>query len=187
MPVYENLPYVKPNALNKSKNSEEAQLFSVFHTKHVEPNESRAVIVPQVLYKQFNGTEYNGEDRGGLNLLNTAKKDFELNVEGKGGFLAPLDTNLRPLPLKAKSKGSRLRRKSKARESKFGKERECSATTYPKSKSFKLNSGESASTPINNAEKGQNACEQLANLNLENKINSGHSFMFVKTNAEQVK
>lgn len=155
--TYENLPYVKVNGLNKNRvndfknaNNEDSQMYSIFHSKNVEPNDSRAMLVPQVHYKYFNVTEYNHEERDVMNMPNPGKIDSELNIEGKSNLLTPLETNIRQYPLKQKPKGSKLRKKSKVRDQKSFKEKDGSSTNYPtKSKSFKIPSGSSSSTPIN--------------------------------------
>ena len=172
--AYENLPYVKVNGLSKNRasefknmNNDDSQMYSIFHSKNVEPNDSRAMLVPQVHYKYFNVTEYNAEERDQINLPNPGKIDSELNIEGKSNLLTPLETNIRQFPLKPRQKGSKLRKKSKVRDTKILKEKDWSSTNYPtKSKSFKIPSGSSSSTPINVLEKAQSVTEQVCNSNI---------------------
>ena len=172
--AYENLPYVRVNGLSKNRaadlkniNNDDNQMYSIFHAKNIESNDSRAMLVPQVHYKYFNVTEYNAEERDPINLPNPNRNESELNIEGKSSMLTPLEANAKQFPIKPRPKGSKLRKKSKVRETKVPKEKDLSTTNYPaKSKSFKIPSGSSSSTPINVVEKAHNVADQVCNSNI---------------------
>lgn len=193
--TYENLPYVKVNGLNKNRlsdfkntNNDDNQMYSIFHSKNIEPSDSRAMLVPQVHYKYFNVTEYTQEERDAMNMPNPSKIESELNIEGKSNLLTPLETNIRQYPLKPRPKGSKLRKKSKVRDQKSFKEKEGVSVTFPtKSKSFKISNGSSSSTPINNLDKAQNVAEQTCAASIGYQKNSAHSFVFMKNSIESAK
>lgn len=74
--------------------------------------------------------------------------DQRLNVEGKTNLFTSDGSNFQPMPLKAKSKGSKIRKKSKYKEPKSVKEKEATPQTS-KPKTYKKVNASTVSTPLN--------------------------------------
>jgi hypothetical protein len=113
-------------------------------------------LLSNIVLIKFNlGSEYNADGKDTRNMPNTIMMEQKMISDGKNNLFTSGGSNFKPMPLKTKPKGSKLRKKSKYKDQKPIKDREFQPppSASGKSKSFKKPTTSATSTPINGQEK----------------------------------
>jgi len=120
-----------------------------------------------------------------LNHYNQINQETEMFIDQRNEFLGASESGIKPISLRPKIKGSRLRKKSNLniREAKTLKEKETPLSTHiTKGKGYKLGSSNLMVTPINSSDKHAQNLDSTPISSLSVGKHSSNSFVFMKNN-----